>query len=395
MTIFLCAGTHLILPEMDGNTAEDSVVLNTSRDSDGASVTDDERLERRMRRAVLDPSYMDGIFSYDEPNRVLLRKGRKPSEKPSFHVPVNNIVKKVEINILKAGVSANPSGAGPSTDTPSNPRGGGGGSSKPNGGGSLCGHCEEENGAYRAVKALRRSCMYNHRPVVGGGGGGPEIAGSLVGSLSEGNNVGRIGLCHVRSVLVKKQNMSLSFIHVSMSCKNCQGRGVICSHGAPVFGDGIKDTSLIRAVLELNEWLGIPGENFSKNAWGVLTEGIILEKVHGLFVSETFRHPMTLKGSAQTRSWVSSGGASPSGVRPCSPEMEKLIVHKLVCDLNANFHVGLCTDPITVPDPDCSGPVNRKPKFVAVATAMSMGKEEDAVSTTDPELPLPTCTCLN
>jgi hypothetical protein len=233
MTFFLCAGTHSILPEMDGNAADDSVVLNTSRDSDGASVTDDERLERRMRRAVLDPSYIDGSFSDDEPNRVLRSSSRrkeaeqepsameteaatpvveavavgsgssvgggevvigvnpsekssenpseKPSEKPLISVPVNSIVKKIEINFLKAGVPVNPSGAGPSTDTLPNPSGGGGGSSKPHGGGSLCGHSEEENGAYRAVKALRRSCMYNHRLGVGGGSGRPEIAGSLAG----------------------------------------------------------------------------------------------------------------------------------------------------------------------------------------------------------------------
>jgi hypothetical protein len=196
MTFFLCAGTHSILPEMDGAAADDSVVLNTSRDSEGASVTDDERLERRMRRAVLDPSYMDGTFSDDENSRVLRSSRKKaaeqepaameteaappiveaaaggnggeadggkvvtlensnenPPEKPIISVPVNNIIKKVEINYLKAGDQANPSGAGPSTDTLPNPSGGGGGSSKPNGGGSLCGHSDEENGAYKAVKA--------------------------------------------------------------------------------------------------------------------------------------------------------------------------------------------------------------------------------------------------
>jgi hypothetical protein len=58
-----------------------------------------------------------------------------------------------------------------------------------------------------------------------GGGGGPEIAGTLVGSFSEGDKNGKIGLCHVRSVLGKKQNMSFSFDPASMSCKNCPGRG--------------------------------------------------------------------------------------------------------------------------------------------------------------------------
>ncbi len=148
--------------------------------------------------------------------------------------------------------------------------------------------------------------------------------------------------------------------------------GLICFHGVPIFGDGIKDTTLIRAVLELNEWMKISGENFSKNAWGALTEGILLEKIHGSFVTENFRHPMPLKGSALTRSWVSDGWASPSGVRPCSPEMEKLIVHTLVRDLNANFDVGLGTDPITVPDPELSGPDTRKPKFLFIGGSHSL-----------------------
>ncbi len=51
--------------------ADDSAVLNTSRDSDSESRTDDERLERRMWRAVLDPAYLDGNFSDDESRRVL------------------------------------------------------------------------------------------------------------------------------------------------------------------------------------------------------------------------------------------------------------------------------------------------------------------------------------
>jgi hypothetical protein len=141
---------------MDGPKADDSVVLNTSRDSDDASGTDDERLERRMRRAVLDPTYMDGTFSDDENSRVLRSSRRKeadhepaametetappaaeaavsgnggeaesgdgqvvipeniivnPPEMPDITVPVKNTIKKVEINYLKAGDQANPSGA--------------------------------------------------------------------------------------------------------------------------------------------------------------------------------------------------------------------------------------------------------------------------------------------
>jgi hypothetical protein len=209
--------------------ADDSAVLNESRDSDSESRTDDERLERRMRRAVLDLAYLDGNFSEDESRRVLRSSARNEevnkepaameteaappmpegdsardeegttppsaennSEKTSDiqNVAKNN-VKKIEIKFLKAVDPANLSGAGSSTDTPPNPSGGGEGFSKPNGGGVLCGHSDDENGAYRAVKALRRSCMYNHRLSVGGGGG-PEIASNLVGSFSEGDKSGKL-----------------------------------------------------------------------------------------------------------------------------------------------------------------------------------------------------------
>ena len=71
MTFFSCAGTRSTLPEMAMADADDSAVLNDSHDSDSESRTDDERLERRMRRAVLDPAYLDGNFSEDESRRVL------------------------------------------------------------------------------------------------------------------------------------------------------------------------------------------------------------------------------------------------------------------------------------------------------------------------------------
>jgi hypothetical protein len=152
--------------------------------------------------------------------------------------------------------------------------------------------------------------------------------------------------------------------------------GLICAHGVPIFGDGIKDSTLIRAVLELSEWLKISGENFSKRSWGILAEGILLEKIHGNFTTETFRHPMPVRGSIITRSWVSGGWASPSGVRPCSPEMEKMIVHALVRDLNSNFDVGLCSEPITVPETDDNSPDTRKPKFLFIGGSHALREAE-------------------
>ena len=77
MTFFSCAGTRSTLLEMAMAEADDSVVLNASRDSDSESKTDDERLERRMRRAVLDPAYLDGNFSDDESCRTLRSSTRK------------------------------------------------------------------------------------------------------------------------------------------------------------------------------------------------------------------------------------------------------------------------------------------------------------------------------
>jgi hypothetical protein len=85
---------------------------------------------------------------------------------------------------------------------------------------------------------------------------------------------------------------------------------------------------------------------------------------------------MPVKGSTQTRSWVSGGWASPSGVRSCSPEMEKLIVHALVRDLNVNFDVGLCTDPITVPETEQNRPDSRKPRFLFIGGSHTLKKAQ-------------------
>ncbi len=65
--------------------------------------------------------------------------------------------------------------------------------------------------------------MVNH--VFGVGGGGPQNVSSFVGSFSEGKKTEQIGLCHLRSVLGKKQNVSFSFDPVSMKCTACPGRG--------------------------------------------------------------------------------------------------------------------------------------------------------------------------
>ncbi len=197
------------------------MVLNTSRDSGEESGTDDERLERRMRRAVLDPAILDRSFSDEESDRVLRSSRRQedkgessnmdtaepPTDTSSKGDPVNNsggnpppapvdametkqnsnnianVAEKVEINYIQAAVTANPSGAGPTSDVLPNPSGGNTVSPNPSGGDTLFGHSISDVGAYKAVKALRRSTMINHVFGVGGGGGRKMPALLLVLSL--------------------------------------------------------------------------------------------------------------------------------------------------------------------------------------------------------------------
>jgi hypothetical protein len=192
------------------------VALNTSRDSGEESGTDDERLERRMRRAVLDPAILDRSFSDEENDRVLRSSRRQedkgesstmdtaepPADTSSSGDPVNttggipppvqveamemkqnssniaNVTEKVEINYIQAAVTANPSGAGPTSDVLPNPSGGNTVSPNPSGGDTLFGHSISDVGAYKAVKALRRSTMINH--VFGVEGGGHETSALLL-----------------------------------------------------------------------------------------------------------------------------------------------------------------------------------------------------------------------
>jgi hypothetical protein len=202
---------------MAGSNADDSVALNTSRDSGEESGTDDERLERRMRRAVLDPAILDRSFSDEESDRVLRSSRRQKDKGESSHMDtaelpantsssgdpvinsggnpppaiveametkqnssnISNVAEKVEINYIQAAVTANPSSAGPTSDVLPNPNGGNTVSPNPSGGDTLFGHSASDIGAYKAVKALRRSTMINHVFGVGGGGGG-KISGGFV-----------------------------------------------------------------------------------------------------------------------------------------------------------------------------------------------------------------------
>jgi hypothetical protein len=54
--------------------------------------------------------------------------------------------------------------------------------------------------------------------------------------------------------------------------------GLICSHGIPILSSGIKDSSVVRAILELGEWLKISGKLFPQKSWMALSSLILLEQ---------------------------------------------------------------------------------------------------------------------
>jgi hypothetical protein len=152
--------------------------------------------------------------------------------------------------------------------------------------------------------------------------------------------------------------------------------GLICSHGIPILSSGIKDSSLVRAILELGEWLKISGELFPHKSWVALSSLILLEKCNGSFVTEIFRHPMPIKGSYFTRSWVSGGWTSPCGVQPCSPENEKTLVQTLVREVNSIFNAGLGLEPIMASGHIVVQEENRKPKFLIIGGSHALQEGE-------------------
>jgi hypothetical protein len=152
--------------------------------------------------------------------------------------------------------------------------------------------------------------------------------------------------------------------------------GLICSHGIPILNGGVRDSTLIRAILELSEWLKISGEIYPQKTWTTVSSMILLEKCNGSFLTETFRHPMPIRGTFVTRSWVSGGWASPSGVQPCSPENEKNIVQTLCREINCVFNAGLCTEPVMDTVPSVEAEEGRKPKFLVIGGSHAIQEAE-------------------
>jgi hypothetical protein len=157
-----------------------------------------------------------------------------PPSKPGNSVlnksPQLNI-NKISLSVVKAKLATTPSGVASSsqkllpnscsgtTDTPRYPCGEG----------SLFGQNSSVNGAYKAVFALRQSIRTN--PSLDEQGGVKQETVS-VGSFANGGD-NRSSLCHFRSRVDRKQNLSFSFDPCSLLCSNCPSRG-----GHAVCGDG-------------------------------------------------------------------------------------------------------------------------------------------------------------
>jgi hypothetical protein len=122
--------------------------------------------------------------------------------------------------------------------------------------------------------------------------------------------------------------------------------GVICLSGIPVLSGGCSDSTAIRAILELGNWLKLSGEQFLKATWGKVQSEIHAHGRGGTFTTEKFRHDMPpCLANNEARSWVSGGWASPCGVRPLTSEAEQKIVQTLTAELNDMYDLGLDSDP--------------------------------------------------
>jgi hypothetical protein len=114
----------------------------------------------------------------------------------------------IEIVTFNIGTEANQYGAEVQLRANSaNPSGADGGAPNPSGGVSLTGQSEALNNTYRAISALKKSNM-NNLSIMNGGRAGREDG--KIGSFCVAGD-GWASICHFRSVIEKKQNISTSF----------------------------------------------------------------------------------------------------------------------------------------------------------------------------------------
>ena len=137
---------------------------------------------------------------------------------------------RIELNFVNCGSSANLNGVeGQLKNNPANLSGAGKATPNPSGGVDLIGQSESVNSSYRSVSALRKSSLTNPSIMQGGR---VEREANQIGSFAVKGD-GRAALCHFRSVIEKKQNISTSFNPKTLSCGSCPARG---EH--PVGGEG-------------------------------------------------------------------------------------------------------------------------------------------------------------
>jgi len=135
----------------------------------------------------------------------------------------NALLKKpIETVILNFNTEANQSGADVQlSPKPANRSGAvGGGKPNPSGGNSLTGQSDAVNNSYRAVSALKKSSLTN--PSIMNGGRVERETGNIGSFVVAGD--GRSGICHFRSIIEKKQNVSTSFDPKDLMCSACPGR---------------------------------------------------------------------------------------------------------------------------------------------------------------------------
>jgi hypothetical protein len=116
-------------------------------------------------------------------------------------------------------------------------------------------------------------------------------------------------------------------------------------------------------TLEFGEWAKTTGEPFPAQTSEALGSGIISDSFKGTFRQEKTKIPLpdSLRNSQRERSWSSGGWASPCGVQPVGPDLEKSLIGALVNELNSLYNLGLGTETIhdRLESEDSSSPPRR------------------------------------
>jgi hypothetical protein len=108
---------------------------------------------------------------------------------------------------------------------------------------------------YQSVRSLRKNLKGN----MSLRGGGMETEKVGLGSFSNKNDE-RVGKCHMRFLVDKKQNITFSFDPVSMTCYNCSGGGhKVCNEGG---GGDVKSLSF--PIKTFRQHFRAPPENARK-----------------------------------------------------------------------------------------------------------------------------------